>query len=141
MMRATALAFVMVITSSSLSFADSLYSPDSFFTTMFADTKACKIGDVVHILITESASATQTASRTHKKASQTTANAGTGWLDFIKLMGYGGSSDYSASGTETSRGTMSTHDLFKDIENLPGAKSLPLNQTHRCPKKIGRAHV
>ena len=27
-------------------------------------------------------------------------------------------------------------DLFKDIENLPGAKSLPLNQTHRCPKKI-----
>ncbi len=26
--------------------------------------------------------------------------------------------------------------LFNDIENLPGAKSLSLNQTHRCPKKI-----
>ena len=69
MMRATALAFVMVITFTGLSSADSLYSPDSFFTTMFADTKACKIGDVVHILITESASATQTASRTQEGVS------------------------------------------------------------------------
>lgn len=130
MMRATALAFVMIITSVSLSSADSLYSPDSFFTTMFADTKACKIGDVVHILITESASATQTASRTHAKDSQTTANAGTGWLDFIKLMGYGGSSEYSATGTETSRGTMSTRLTVSVVEALPNGNLIVEGRRH-----------
>lgn len=130
MMRATALAFVMVITSTSLSSADSLYSPDSFFTTMFADTKACKIGDVVHILITESASATQTASRTHAKESQTTANAGTGWLDFIKLMGYGGSSEYSATGIETSRGTMSTRLTVSVAEVLPNGNLIVEGRRH-----------
>lgn len=108
MMRTTAFVFVVVAASVSVSVADSLYSPDSFFTTMFTDTKACKIGDVVHILITESASATQTASRTHLKDANTKVNAGLGWLDFIKLMGHSGSSEYVASGTETSRGTMST---------------------------------
>ena len=129
-MRATALAFVMIIASISLSSADSLYSPDSFFTTMFADTKACKIGDVVHILITESASATQTASRTHKKASQTTANAGTGWLDFIKLMGYGGSSEYTASGTETSRGTMSTRLTVSVVDVMPNGNLVVEGRRH-----------
>lgn len=130
MMRAAALALLVIIASVSLSAADSLYTPDSFFTTMFVDTKACKIGDVVHILITESASATQTASRVHMKSSETKANAGMGWLDFIKLMGYGGSSEYTASGTETSRGTMSTRLTVSVVDVMPNGNLVVEGRRH-----------
>ncbi len=86
--------------------ADSLYTADSFFTSMFSDRKAARVGDVVHILITESAAATQSAGRTHNKAADASAGPGTGWLDFIKLVGYDGKSNYSASNTAVRSGTL-----------------------------------
>jgi len=86
--------------------ADSLYSSDSFFTSLFSDRKAGKVGDVLHILITESATATQSAGRTHNKQSDTTSSAGTGWLDFIPLLGYGAKSAYTANNTAVRSGTI-----------------------------------
>ncbi len=86
--------------------ADSLYSADSFFTTMFSDRKAAQVGDVLHILITESASATQSAGRTHNKEADASASPGIGWLKLIKFVGYGSKSKYTANNTAVRSGTI-----------------------------------
>ena len=135
MVRLHAFAAAMLLMSAGICCGDGLYSPDSFFNTMFTDTKAGKIGDVLHILITETASATQTASRTHSKSSQTTAGGGTGWLDFIKLMGYGGSSNYTAAGTETRRGSLSTRLTVSVVDVMPNGNLCVEGRRHLVVNK------
>src|SRR5690606_1438137 len=44
----------------SAGYADSLYTPTSGFKTLFADRKAVAVGDVLHVLVTETAQANQT---------------------------------------------------------------------------------
>lgn len=105
-------------------FGDSLYSEGSFFTSMFGDRKAAGVGDVVHILITESATATQSAGRTHSKNDQITAGPGTGWADFIKMIGYSGSSNYAANATATRSGTITTRLTVMVKEVLPNGNLL-----------------
>jgi len=106
-MRHVAAAAVLVITLAGSAVGDDLYKSSSFFTGLFADRKAAAVGDVLHVLITESASATQQAARVHNKDSDTTSGPGTGWLDFIPLLGYGAKSKYNAGATATRSGTIS----------------------------------
>ncbi len=106
-MRHVAAAAMLVITVAGSAVGDDLYKSSSFFTGLFADRKAAAVGDVLHVLITESASATQQAARVHNKDSDTTSSAGTGWLDFIPLLGYGAKSKYNAGATATRSGTIS----------------------------------
>ena len=62
-----------LILATGLAAADSLYKPQSAFTTLFSDRKALKVGDIIYVLITETAQATQdmsdsTASETKGEA-------------------------------------------------------------------------
>lgn len=129
-MKRYILAALFVAASMSIAAGDSLYTSDSFFTTMLTDTKAAKVGDVLHILVTESATATQSARRTHAKESSTTAGAGSGWLKFIKLMGYSGASDYNASGMSTNQGSMTTRLTVTVTQVLPNGNLLVEGNRH-----------
>jgi len=129
MKRCMLIALLLAI-SIGVSGGASLYTSDSFFTSMLSDTKASKVGDVLHIIVTESATATQSARRTHAKESSTTAGAGSGWLKFIKLMGYSGASDYNASGMSTNRGSMTTRLTVTVTEVLPNGNLLIEGHRH-----------
>ncbi len=81
---------------------DSLCGEGSFFTSLLSDQRAAKVGDVIQIIITESASATHTADRTNSVSNQSSLGPGTGKLGFLPLFGYSGASDSSSKG-EASR--------------------------------------
>ena len=78
--------------------ADSLYGTGAFFGSLFSDRKALKAGDVLQVIIVESASATHTAARNNNVSTQSSIGPGAGKLGFLPLWGYNGSSQSSASG-------------------------------------------
>ncbi len=82
-------------------------SDGAFFTSLYADHRATAIGDIVHVLISESSLASHTATRSNEKSSSATAGPGVGDLDFISLMGYSGSNKAEARGTSQTRDTLS----------------------------------
>jgi flagellar L-ring protein FlgH len=79
--------------------ADSLYTPTSGFAQLFSDRRAVKVGDILHIVITEVEQASQ--SMTDATASKTDAamGPGTGLLNFIPLIGYNGSISADSKGS------------------------------------------
>lgn len=79
-------------------FADSLYSPSSSFANLYSDRRAAKVGDVLYIVITEVAQASQTVANETKNSSELNMGPGRGWLDFIPLLGYKGSTAAQSSG-------------------------------------------
>ena len=89
----------------SLAWADSLYTPGSGFATLFSDRKAVKVGDILHIVITEVAQASQTA--TDQTASNTSSSLGPGLglLDFIPLVGYSGKTAADSKGSSNRTNT------------------------------------
>ena len=74
-----------------------------FFCSMYTDTRATSVGDIVLVVISESTLASHSATRGNEKSSATTAGPGTGWLDFIPLAGYSGQSKSKATGTSPHR--------------------------------------
>lgn len=78
--------------------ADSLYTSQSPFARLFSDRKAAQVGDVLHILITELAQASHNTTSDVANRAKTEMGPGLGLLDFIPLIGYGGSSQASSSG-------------------------------------------
>jgi flagellar L-ring protein FlgH len=78
--------------------ADSLYTEGSFFSGMFGDRKAAKVGDALQIIIQETASATHTAERNNGVSTSSTIGPGGGKLSFLPLFSYTGSSQSSAKG-------------------------------------------
>lgn len=92
--------------------AESLW-PDSKTTTtapsMYADKKAFKVGDIVTIIISETAVSSQQASTDTKKNSSVKTGPGVGpLLDKIKLFQYSGGDSMKASGTTTRSSTFAT---------------------------------
>ena len=88
--------------------ADSLYTPQSPFARLFCDTRAAQVGDVLQVLIMETAQANQTANEQTANKSDAAMGPGQGLLNFIPLMGYGGNITSSASGTTTHAGTFTS---------------------------------
>ena len=78
--------------------ADSLYGTGAFFGSLFSDRKAAKVGDVLQVIILESASATHSAERSNQASTQSSIGPGGGKLGFLPLWGYGGSSQSAAKG-------------------------------------------
>ncbi len=74
-----------------------------FFMSLYADHRAHQIGDLVLVLISESSLASHSATRGNEKSADTKIGAGTGWLDFIPLMGYGAQSKSGAKGQSQRR--------------------------------------
>jgi len=129
-MKRVAVTAVVLMMLAGSAVSDDLYKSGSFFTRMFADRKAAAVGDVLHILIAESASATQKAARVHSKDSDTTSGAGVGWLDFIPLLGYGAKSSYNAGATATRSGTLSARLTVTVKEVLPNGNLLVEGRRH-----------
>lgn len=82
--------------------ADSLYTAQSPFASLFSDRKAVCVGDTLNILIVETAQASQNMADQTAAKSNATMGPGVGLLDFIPVIGYSG--DIAAqSGGSTSR--------------------------------------
>lgn len=82
--------------------ADSLYTAQSPFANLFSDRKAVGVGDVLHILIAETAQANQNMSDQTANSSKAAMGPGTGLLGFLPLAGYSGDISAKSDGS-TSR--------------------------------------
>ena len=87
--------------------ADSLWSSHSPFASLFADHKACQVGDIITIIISESAQASHTAAVEHEHQANSEVGPGKGFLEFINLVGWGGKSASDAKGSSTRGGSLS----------------------------------
>jgi flagellar L-ring protein precursor FlgH len=81
---------------------DSLYRSVGGFSNLFTDRKAFAVGDIIHILVTESASASQNMQDTNASSSEAQVGPGLGKLSFLPLWGYSGDISAASKGT-TSR--------------------------------------
>ena len=82
-------------------------SDTTFFCSMYSDTRAAAVGDIVMVVVSESALATHSATRGNEKSSDTTVGPGTGLLNFIPLLGFGGTGKSEAKGTSQTRDMLS----------------------------------
>ncbi|MGD9498192.1 MAG: flagellar basal body L-ring protein FlgH [Armatimonadota bacterium] len=78
-----------------------------FFTSLYLDHRAARPGNIVFVVISESAMASHTASRSNQSASEVEVGPGTGWLDFIPQLGFGGELQATASGQSQRRDSLS----------------------------------
>lgn len=99
------LAIILVLLGGALAHADSLYTPASSFNSLFSDRKAAHIGDVLHILITESAQATQSTDSNTSNSTDAKMGPGLGKLNFLPLVGYAGSTAATSKGGTNRSGT------------------------------------
>jgi len=75
----------------------------SFFCSIYADHRATAVGDIVLVVVSESALASHSATHGNDKSSATTVGPGMGLLDFIPLMGYSGQGKSQATGSSQRR--------------------------------------
>ena len=78
--------------------AQSLWSDNGGVRSVFADRKACQVGDILTIVISETTSTTAAKSNSNSKKGSTTLNAGIGIFDFLRAASAGASDSFSASG-------------------------------------------
>jgi len=107
--------------------ANSLWNDDS---SMFSDNKAIEEGDILTVLITEDATASQQASTDASQDNQAEIGAGTGILDFINAFGYEQSDSTSADGTTTRSSDLTAEMTVQIIEVLDNG-NLKINGTKR----------
>ncbi len=107
--------------------ANSLWNDDS---SMFSDNKAINEGDILTVLITEDATATQQASTDASQNNQAEIGAGTGILDFINAFGYEQSDSTSADGSTTRSSDLTAEMTVQIIEVLDNG-NLKINGTKR----------
>lgn len=75
----------------------------AFFYSMYSDHRAAAVGDIVQVLVSESALASHSSTRGNEKSADTSTGPGLGLLDFIPLIGYSGKAKSGATGTSQSR--------------------------------------
>lgn len=81
--------------------ADGLFHPSSSFASLVSDSRAVKIGDVLHIIVTETAQASQKNSDATSTSTEARIGPGIGAIDFLPEWGYGGSISSQAAGSTT----------------------------------------
>lgn len=95
------IALILILLAVSAACAESLWQPEKA-RSMYADRRAHKVGDIVTIVIVESAVSSQQASTDAKKDSKIQAGPGVGPLvDSIPLFKYSGGDSIKASGAST----------------------------------------
>ncbi len=67
----------------------------------FADRKACAVGDIVTIIISESTTLSTAKNTANSKKGSTSLQAGVGIFDFLKAASASGSDSFSAKGSAT----------------------------------------
>lgn len=126
--------------------AESLWvDPKTSSTSVYADKKALKVGDIVTIIIEESAVSSQQASTDTKKDSALQTGPGVGkLLDKIPLFKYSGGDSMKASGTTTRASNFTTRMsavVTKVLENgnmeVEGTKLVETNKEKEQVKLTG----
>ena len=90
----------------------------AFFASLYADRRARQPGDIVFVVISESAMASHAASRSNQSSSSVEVGPGTGWLDFIPLLGYGGQLQATAGGQSQRRDMLSAR-IAATVTGMP----------------------
>lgn len=126
----------------SAAYGESLWKdPKSAQTSAYADKKAAKVGDIVTILIVESAVSSQQASTDAKKDSQIKAGPGVGpLLEKIPLFKYSGGDSLKSSGS-TTRSTKLTAKMTATVTKIDESGNLEIEgarivQTNREKEQI-----
>jgi flagellar L-ring protein precursor FlgH len=102
LLRIFAVTLTVLVATCVPGYAESLWQPQSA-NSPFSDKRAAKVGDIVTVIIVESATATSSASTDAKKDSKSQINAGQGpILSNVPAITWGGGDSMAASGT-TSR--------------------------------------
>jgi flagellar L-ring protein FlgH len=115
----------------SLAGADSLYTAQSPFASPFGDRKASRVGDVVQILISESAQANQSANDQTANKNNTAIAPGAGLLAFLPTLGYSGSITAQSSGSTTRSASFTTR-LAAMVVGVTPSGNLLLEAPARC---------
>lgn len=106
-----ALAMGVLLSSASAAFCDG-----GLFTRMYGDRRAQGVGDTLHLIIAETASASLGANESHERDTKTDIGPGTGYLDFLKALGFSASSSSSAAGASSRNNKMSARMTVRIVE-------------------------
>lgn len=126
--------------------AESLWlDPKNLTTSVYADARAAKVGDIVTVIIEESAQSTQQASTDASKNSQLKTGPGVGqFLDKIPLLQYSGGDSIKASGTTTRSSNFTTRMsavVTKVLDNgnleIEGTRQIETNKEKETVKLTG----
>ncbi len=125
-MKKTILALLIAAAAIGLSIparAGSLWSDTN--ESLFIDSKALYVGDIVTIVVVENTSATQKSSSKIKQDEKLDSSDGTGIIGkFLNATGIKGSDQYSADGNTTSGNTLTTTISAEIMEVLPNGNLL-----------------
>ncbi|MBP2645296.1 MAG: flgH [Firmicutes bacterium] len=102
-----ALAVIVFMLSGPLSGGASAISLWTDSSSLFADRKACQIGDILTVIISESSSATRNGSTNNTKAATGSTEHGKGLFKFVNDSSYGGTDTFQAKGVITNANQMS----------------------------------
>lgn len=115
--RAGACAIAMIL---ALMSAPSYCQTQGLFTGLYGDRRAREVGDVLHLIIIESSSATVKSGQKTQQQTKSDIAPGIGKLRFIPLMGFSASSQSTADGSSTRGGTMSARMTVQIVEITEG---------------------
>lgn len=87
--------------------------------SMYSDERAYKAGDILTIIVSENATATQQASTDVSQTNQAAVGAGTGILDFINPFAFDESDSSSAAGNTSRSGNLSAKVAVRVVKVLP----------------------
>lgn len=122
--------------------ADSLWSDET--ADMYKDHPQHKVGDIITVVISEEASAVQSANTSTSQSTEVDAEAGTGFLDFLTSFGFGYSDSGSADGSTERSGTLEANITTRITDVLPdgnlrimGNKRIEINGEEQIIKLSG----
>lgn len=78
-----------------------------FFVSLYDDHRAVAPGEILFVVVSESTTASQSASRSNASSADARVGPGTGWLDFIPEIGFGGGLSAHAGGSAQRRNMLS----------------------------------
>lgn len=125
MYKFVGLALALLALGSAAARAESLWQPQSA-NSPYADRRAAKVGDIVTVIIVESATASSSASTDASKDSKSQINAGEGpVLSNVPLIKWGGGDSMSASG-ETSRTSKFVAKITAEVKKVDANGNLEI---------------
>ena len=117
MYRSIAVSLTLCAVLCGAALAESLFQANST-ASIYSDRKAVKVGDVLTVVIVESATSTSTASTDAKKDTKTEVSPGVGpWIKNIPGFQYSGGDQLKASGS-TSRATTFTARMTVTVKKI-----------------------
>ncbi len=113
-----------MLAAAALALSVAAQQPCPFFARLYSDRKAHSVGDILHIIVAETTTATQTASRSLQRQTSTTVGPGIGWLDFLRQLGYQGRSQSKDKAVAVRSGSITARITVRVIEVLPNGNLL-----------------